>query len=97
MRVLSGADDWELLQELYRRHPELFSRMRPNRMDETIAALAAVIAERIGPSESEGMYPTVLVGAAFAALQAAENRGRTDPRELDELIDEAFGVLVRGL
>lgn len=91
------AEEWELLQELYRRHPELFSRMRLDQMDATIAALAAEVAERIGPPESAGLYPAVLVGAAFAALQAAENRGRTDPRGLDELVDEAFAVLIRGL
>jgi hypothetical protein len=91
------AEEWELLQELYRRHPELFSRMRLDQMDVTLAALAAEVAERVGPPESDGLYPTVLVGAAFAALQAAENRGRTDPRGLDELVDEAFDVLIRGL
>ncbi|RBQ15565.1 TetR family transcriptional regulator [Spongiactinospora rosea] len=91
------AEEWELLQELYRRHPELFSRLRFDQVDITMAALTTEIAERIGPPLSEGIYPSVLVGAAFAALQAAENRGRVDPRPLDELIDEAFEVLIRGL
>jgi AcrR family transcriptional regulator len=91
------AEEWELLQELYRRHPELFSRMRMDQVDITMAALADEIAQRVGPPDSEGIYPPMLVGAAFAALQAAENRGRVDPRPLDELIDEAFEVLIRGL
>ncbi len=91
------GEEWELLQELYRRHPELFSRMNLNQVDDTMAALATEIAARTGPPESEGLYPAMLVGAAFAALQVAENRGRVDPRPLDDLIDEAFELLVRGL
>ncbi|WP_018684980.1 TetR/AcrR family transcriptional regulator [Actinokineospora enzanensis] len=91
------AEEWELLQQLYRRHPELFSRLRLDQADLTIAALSAEIATRVGPPRSAGLYPTVLVGAAFAALQAAENRGRADPRPLDDLIDEAFAVLIEGL
>ncbi|MFI9102899.1 hypothetical protein ACIGXA_20490 [Streptomyces fildesensis] len=60
-------------------------------------ALAAEVAERVGPPGSTGMYPSVLIGAAFAALQAAENRGRVDPRDLDALLDEAFDILIGGL
>jgi hypothetical protein len=71
--------------------------MRLDQVDVTMAALATEIAERVGPPESDGLYPAVLVGAAFAALQVAENRARVDSRGLDVLIDEAFGVLVRGL
>lgn len=91
------AEEWELLQELYRRHPGLFSRMRLDQVDATIAALAAEVAERVGPPRSAGMYPSLLVGAAFAALQAAENHGRVDPRDLDDLLDEAFDMLIAGL
>ncbi len=91
------AEEWELLQELYRRHPELFSRMRLDQVDATIAALAAEVAERVGPPPSAGMYPSLLIGAAFAALQAAENHGRVDPRDLDDLLDEAFDMLIAGL
>jgi AcrR family transcriptional regulator len=91
------AEEWELLQELCGRHPELFARMRLDQVDNTIAALAEEIAERVGPPRSASLYPTVLVGAAFAALQAAENRARVDPRGLDVLIDEAFDILIRGL
>jgi AcrR family transcriptional regulator len=91
------AEEGQLLQELYRRHPELFSRMRLDQADVTIAALAAEIAERVGPPESDGLYPAVLVGAAFAAVRVAENRARVDPRDLGVLIDEAFDVLVAGL
>jgi len=91
------AEEWELLQQLYQRYPELFSRMRLDQVDRTMAALAAEIADRIGPPASAGMYPAVLVGAAFAALQAAENRSRVDARGLAELIDEAFDHLAGGL
>lgn len=55
------------------------------------------MAERVGPPRSIGMYPSVLIGAAFAALQAAENHGRVDPRDLDALLDEAFDILIGGL
>lgn len=91
------AEEWELLQELYRRHPELFSRIRVDQVDATIAALAEEVARRVGPPLADSVYPALLVGAGFAALQAADNRGRTDPRSLDDLIDEAFALLINGL
>lgn len=91
------AADWELLQQLYTRHPELFARMRLGQVDASMAALAAEIARRIGETDEQALYPTLLVGAAFAALQAAENRARVDPRPLDTLIDATFALLVDGL
>lgn len=91
------AEDWELLQELYRRHPELFARMRLDKVDATIAALAAEVAARIGTDPSTDIYPALLVNASFAALQAAENLSRAGRRSLDSLIDDAFDALVRGL
>ncbi|MFJ4185376.1 TetR family transcriptional regulator [Kitasatospora sp. NPDC089509] len=92
------AEEWELLQELYRRHPELFLRLRMDQVDRTMAALADEIAVRLGGGAvGTDLYPTLLVGAAFAALQAAENHRRTNPRPLDELIDEAFDLLIKGL
>lgn len=93
------ADDWELLRELYQRHPELFARMSLGQVDATMAALATEIAGRAGGTSA--LYPTLLVGAAFAALQAAENHARLapggDPVDLEALIDEAFTLLIRGL
>ncbi|MFC4080640.1 TetR family transcriptional regulator [Amycolatopsis samaneae] len=91
------AAEWELLQELYARHPELFSRMRFGEVDATIAALSAEIAARRGTDPARDLYPGMLVGASFAALQAAENQARHGERSLGELIDEAFDLLVQGL
>lgn len=91
------AQEWELLQRLYQRYPELYARMRVDQVDATIAALAAELATRIGTDPVTDLYPALLVGASFAALQAAENRSRSGDRELDALIDEAFDLLTRGL
>ncbi|MFD9896408.1 TetR family transcriptional regulator [Amycolatopsis sp. NPDC059027] len=91
------AEEWELLQRLYARYPELFSRMRFGEVDATIAALSAEIAARRGTDPAQDLYPGMLVGASFAALQAAENQARHGERSLDELIDEAFNLLVQGL
>jgi AcrR family transcriptional regulator len=93
----SLAQEWELLEELYRRHPELFSRMRLDKVDATIAALATEIATRSGTDPTHDMYPAMLVNASFAALQAAENFSRGSSRPLESLIDDAFDLLVRGL
>jgi hypothetical protein len=71
--------------------------MRVDQVDATIAALAAELAARIGTDPVTDLYPALLVGASFAALQAAENRSRAGDRELDALIDEAFDLLTRGL
>lgn len=95
--VAHFAQEWELLQELYQRHPELFARMRVDQVDVTIAALAAELARRTGTDPLTDLYPALLVGVSFAALQAAENRSHSGDRELDGLIDEAFDLLTRGL
>ncbi len=91
------AEDWELLQELYRRHPELFSRMRLDKVDATIAALVAEVATRTGTGATQNIYPAMLVNASFAALQAAENFSRGSDRTIESLIDDAFDLLERGL
>ena len=91
------AEDWELLQELYRRHPELFSRMRLDKVDATIAALTAEVAGRTGVDATQDIYPALLVNASFAALQAAENMSRGSDRTIESLIDDAFDLLARGL
>jgi AcrR family transcriptional regulator len=93
----SLAEDWEVLQELYRRHPELFSRMRLDKVDATIAALAAEVASRTGIDATRDIYPAMLVNASFAALQAAENMSRGYDRTIESFIDDAFDLLVRGL
>ncbi|MEU9124939.1 TetR family transcriptional regulator [Streptomyces sp. NPDC048506] len=91
------AQEWELLQELYRRHPELFARIRVTQVDATITALTDMLAARIGTDPTQDLYPAMLVNASFAALQTAENLFRTHGGALDALIDEAFNLLVRGL
>lgn len=91
------ADQWELLQELYRRHPELFGKMRVDQVDVTIAALVKEIAARAGTDPVADLYPGLLVNAAFAVLQTAENASRVSGRPMSELIDDAFGLLIRGL
>ena len=91
------AEEWELLQELYRRHPELFNRMRLDKVDNAIAALVAEVGIRTGRDPAAEIYPAMLVNASFAALQAAENTSRASMRPLDALIDDAFDVLVNGL
>jgi AcrR family transcriptional regulator len=91
------GEEWELLQELYRRHPELFSRLRLDGVDVTIAALTAEVAARLGADPAVDVYPALLVNASFAALQTAENLSRNGGRPLAELLDLAFDALVRGL
>jgi AcrR family transcriptional regulator len=91
------ADEWELLQELYRRHPELFAKLRVDQVDITIAALVKEIAGRIDTDPAVDLYPGLLVNAAFAALQTAENASRVSDRPLSELLDDAFDLLIRGL
>ncbi|RJQ80332.1 TetR family transcriptional regulator [Pseudonocardiaceae bacterium YIM PH 21723] len=91
------AAEWELLQQLYRRHPELYSRMKLDQADRAIAALVAEFGVRLGVDPAADLYPGMLVNAGFAALQAAENHSRTGDRDLASLIDEAFALLARGL
>ena len=91
------AEEWEMLQELYRRHPELFSRMRLDKVDATIAALVAEVAGRVGADAARDIYPAMLVNASFAALQAAENMSRDSDRTIESFIDDAFDLLTRGL
>jgi AcrR family transcriptional regulator len=91
------AEEWELLQGLYRRHPELFGKMRVDKVDITIAALVKEIAARTGTDPATDLYPGLLVNAAFAALQTAENASRVSDRALPELLDNAFDLLIRGL
>ena len=104
VKVMAGAADfahfaeeWPLLQELYRRHPELFGRMCVGKVDITIAALVTEIAARTATDPTVDLYPGMLVNAAFAALQTAENASRASDRALPELLDDAFGLLIRGL
>jgi AcrR family transcriptional regulator len=91
------AEESELLQELYRRHPELFGKMRVDKAGITIAALITEIAARTGRDPATDLYPGMLVNAAFAALQTAENAARISERALPELLDDAFDLLIRGL
>jgi AcrR family transcriptional regulator len=91
------AEEWEPLQELYRRHPELFGKMRVDKVDITIAALTQEIAARTGADPATDLYPGLLVNAAFAALRTAENASRTSDRALSELLDTAFELLIHGL
>lgn len=91
------AEDWELLKKLYERYPELFSRIRVDQVDLTIAALNTEIARRLGVDPDQDLYPSMLVGASFAALQVAENQSRLGNQSLDELIDAAFDLLASGL
>jgi AcrR family transcriptional regulator len=101
MAKASGMDNlgeqWTLLQELYRRHPELFARMRLDKADATIAALVAEVAARTGADPTRDLHPALAVNAAVAALQAAENMSRASERTLDSLLDEAFDLLAHGL
>ncbi|QWF79076.1 TetR family transcriptional regulator [Amycolatopsis sp. CA-230715] len=87
----------ELLQELYRRHPELYARIRlMDEIDDTMKALADEIAARTGADADRDIGPGLLVAASFAAMQTAEQRARTSGRPLDEHLDEAFALLRKG-
>ncbi|GAA1969502.1 TetR/AcrR family transcriptional regulator [Amycolatopsis minnesotensis] len=88
----------ELLQELYRRHPELYARIRlMDEIDDTMKALADEIAARTGTDADLDVRPGLLVAASFAAMQTAEQRARTSGRAFDEHLDEAFTLLRQGL
>jgi hypothetical protein len=71
--------------------------MRVDKVDITIAALVKEIAARTGTDPAIDLYPGLLVNAAFAALQTAENASRISDRALPDLLDNAFDLLIRGL
>jgi AcrR family transcriptional regulator len=94
----SMHDQMELLQELYERYPQLFTKMRlGDQIDATMLALATELAVRIGTDPETDQYPHLVVGASFAAMQTAEQRARTSKKDLASLIDDAFDLLAGGL
>ncbi|WP_163505836.1 TetR/AcrR family transcriptional regulator [Fodinicola acaciae] len=91
-------EETQLLQQLYERHPELFARMRlGDQIDAAMLAMANELATRIGTDPETDQYPHLVVGAAFAAMQTAEQRSRTSEKDIEALIDDAFDLLARGL
>jgi AcrR family transcriptional regulator len=94
----SPHDQMELFQELYERYPQLFSKLRLGyQIDATMLALATELATRTGTDPDTDQYPHLVVGAAFAAMQTAEQRARTGEKDIESLIDDAFDLLARGL
>ncbi|NLT30199.1 MAG: TetR family transcriptional regulator [Propionibacterium sp.] len=90
--------------ELWRRRRELLTanagllRLASARNHNTEQQLAVIIAERLGCDENEDPYPSLVVGAAMAALRATIRfhgpHPETDPFDT---LREAFDLLAAGL
>ena len=83
---------------LWRRHPQLLARAQAGQDEQLFGALMAAVARREGRDPTDA-YPSVLVVSTFAMVQwAVRASWLPEPaRTIDDLLDEAFDLLERGL
>lgn len=84
---------------LWRRNPELLARARkPADQEQIFVTLMRAVADRMEHLPSE-VYPSVLVVTTFSIIEWAVRASWQDDvgKPLDDLIDEAFDLIERGL
>lgn len=84
---------------LWHRHPQLHARAQAAQDDQLFGAVLAAVAAREGRDPAADVYPSVLVVTTFAIVQWAVRASWLPEvgRSVDQLVDEAFDLLERGL
>lgn len=84
---------------LWRRYPQLLARAQPGNEGELFLAVMKTIADREGRDLAADVYPSVLVTTTFSVMQWAVRASWLPEigKTVDELIDNAFDLLERGL
>lgn len=85
---------------LWRRNPELLARARrPADQEQIFVTLMRTVADRMEADLPREVYPSVLVVTTFSIIEWAVRASWQDDvgKSLDDLIDEAFDLIERGL
>ncbi|NUP02257.1 MAG: TetR family transcriptional regulator [Nonomuraea sp.] len=89
---------WETMQpfmELNSRYPELAARARA--VDQTQIMEKVLDAVRSRPGVTSGIHARMLLVTTFGAMISAVQESAAADRPVEELLDEAFALLERGL
>jgi AcrR family transcriptional regulator len=94
-----ARDEAELWRELWRRYPALLTRAQPKGEEEVFRILILAVAERMKVDPLQDIYPSVMITTAFSIIQWAVRFSWVldNGKSVDELIDDAFALLERGL
>lgn len=98
-QLVDDLGDWRQRVRLVREHPASLYPRYAAWFTSIEQALLELVADRLGADTDTDVRPALLVATAIAAVRVATDTWETSDRsvQLDELIDEAFGLLGRGL
>jgi AcrR family transcriptional regulator len=89
-------EEIKLWNELWRKHPELLSKLEVGAEEQIFLALVLAVSKRMGVDPSADLYPGLLVTTVFSTIQFAVRYSWLTDNPVDDLIDRAFDQLESG-